>query len=216
MRLNREPNDRRASQLAATGAVAALAFGIVALGSATRAAAHIDRKTAPRLALRPRSRGRRVAERLSPLGKWHTLVPGAAITGAVVARATGRPAAGVTIAASPVVATLLGELLDRVLPQPPVPANQRHEPRKAVFPSGHGLLATSTALTAAYVISREELADGAMTFPPAIVFSLLNPALKLGVRKHWLSDAVGGVAAGVAVAAMCCALYELTRGERNR
>jgi membrane-associated phospholipid phosphatase len=204
---------RRARELGAWSAVATALFGATALLSATRASAHADRMAAPRLALRPRSRARRVAERLSVVGKWYTLVPAGVVAGAAVGVARRSAAAGVPIAASAISAAVLAKVFDRVLPQPPVPANHRHEPHKAVFPSGHGLLGTATSLTAAYISSREELADGAIAIPIAALFSLANPALKLGVRKHWPTDAIGGVAAGVAIAAACCAIYEALRPE---
>ena len=70
------------------------------------------------------------------------------------------------------------------------------------------MVGTAMALTAAYVLSRERMVDAKLALPAAALFSLANPALKLGVRKHWPSDAVGGVAAGVAIAAACCAVYE--------
>jgi membrane-associated phospholipid phosphatase len=201
----------RARELAAVGAIAGATFAGVAVATATRASAHVDRQLAPRLALRPRSRGRRVAQSLSPVGKWYTVTSAAVIGGVILARDPRRRLAGATIGASSIVAVLLSKAFDHALPQPPVPANHRHEPRKAVFPSGHGVLATSVASTAAYVLSREALVDPRVASMTAIVFSIANPALKLAVRKHWLSDAVGGVAAGVAIAAACCAAYEQLR-----
>jgi membrane-associated phospholipid phosphatase len=201
----------RARDLSAVSAVAAATFAGIAFATATRGSARVDRAASPRLALRPRSRARRIAQSLSPVGKWYTVTSAATLGGALMAREPKRRVAGGTIAASSIAATLLSKAFDHILPQPPVPANHRHEPRKAVFPSGHGLLATSVSSTAAYVLSREALLDSRAAAVGAIVFSLANPALKLAVRKHWLTDAVGGVAAGVAVAAACCAAYERLR-----
>jgi membrane-associated phospholipid phosphatase len=200
----------RARVLAGVSATAAASFAAVTWATASRASAHIDRTLAPRLALRPRSRRRKVAEKLAPIGKWYSIVPAAFVARAVVARASKRPAAGATIIAS-AASALLAKAFDHLLPQPPVPANHRHEPDKAVFPSGHAMVGTAVSLTTAYVLSREGMASGAATFPPAIAFSLSNPALKLAVQKHWPTDAIGGVAAGLAVAAACCALYERLR-----
>ena len=73
------------------------------------------------------------------------------------------------------------------------------------------MVGTAVSLTTAYVLSREGIVSGVVTFPAAIVFSLGNPALKLAVRKHWLTDALGGVVAGLAVSAACCAVYETRR-----
>lgn len=202
---------RRAHELAGVSALAAGTFGAIAWATASRASAHVDRAMAPRLAARPRSRARRVAERLSPIGKWYAVGPAAAAAGALIARSSGRTSAGTTIVASSVASTLLSVAFDHLLPQPPVPQNHRHEPNKAVFPSGHALLATSTALTTAYVMSRERLAGLPAVMPAAVAFSLANPALKVAVRKHWPTDALGGLVAGIAVAAGCCAVYELFR-----
>lgn len=201
----------RARELTTVGAIAAATFAGVTVASATRASAHVDRTLSPRLAFRPKSRRRRIAESLSPVGKWYTLLSAATVGGALVARDPRHRLAGGTIAASSIIATLLSMSLDHVVPQPPVPANHRHEPRKAVFPSGHALVSTSVASTAAYVLSREAMVDAHAAAFAAAAFSFANPALKLAVRKHWLSDAVGGVAAGVAVAAACCAAYERLR-----
>ena len=200
----------RASSLGVVSAVAAASFAAITWASASRATAHFDRKLAPRLALQPRSRGRKVADKLAPVGKWYAIVPAAVVTGALVTRVTQRRAPGATIIAA-ASSALLAKAFDVLLPQPPVPESHRHEPRKAVFPSGHAMVGTAVALTTAYVVSRERLTSGAKAFPAAIVFSLGNPALKLAVRKHWPTDAIGGLAAGLSVAAACCAVYEAVR-----
>jgi membrane-associated phospholipid phosphatase len=70
------------------------------------------------------------------------------------------------------------------------------------------MVPTSASLTTAYVLMREGLAAPAATVAAAIAISLANPALKLAVRKHWPTDVLGGLTAGVAVAAGCCAVYE--------
>jgi membrane-associated phospholipid phosphatase len=197
-----------ASQLSSVAAVAGATFAAIGVATATRATAHVDRKAAPKLALQPRSRGRRVASALSPLGKWHTVVPAAVIGGALLARDADRRVAAGTIVASSLIAVALAKLFDHALPQPPVPANHRHTPNKPVFPSGHAFLATSVSTTAAYVLHRERLINSRVAAAAAFAFSVANPGFKLAVRKHWLSDAVGGLAAGVAVAAACCAAYE--------
>lgn len=199
---------RRAQNLSFIAAGAATAFGATAIASASRASAHIDRKLAPKIAFRARSRGHRAHDVLSPVGKWYTLMPAAIVAGALVARRREHRAGGVAIAASGVVATVLANACDALLPQPPVPAGHRNEPRKAVFPSGHTLISSAASLTACYVLSRERIVR---TTPAVVVaggFVVANTALKLGARKHWVSDAVGGLAAGVAIAAAVCAIYE--------
>jgi membrane-associated phospholipid phosphatase len=204
----RRERSSRAEALVAVGAVALTTFAGVAVASASRASSHIDRTLSPRLAPRPRSRSRRVAEALSPVGKWYTVVPAALVGGALLARDRKRRIAGGTIAASSVAAFAFSKAFDRLLPQPPVPPNHRHEPNKPAFPSGHAMLATAVAPTAAYVLGREELVPPRIAAAAAIAFSVSQPALKLAVRKHWASDVVGGWAAGATIAALCCAAYE--------
>jgi hypothetical protein len=204
-------SQRRAQNLSIVAAGAAAAFAATAVASATRASAHIDRKLSPRIAARARSRGRRAHDVLSPVGKWYTLMPAAIVAGAVLARRREYRAAGVALAASGIVATVVAKACDVLLPQPPVPAGHRDEPRKAVFPSGHALISSATSATACYVLSRERIVN---TAPAAVVasgFVVVNTAVKLGARKHWMSDAVGGLAAGLAIAAGICAVYESMR-----
>src|SRR5689334_21867265 len=97
---------QRARDLSMYGAAAAATFGAVAVLSATRKSAHVDRALAPRLALRPRSRGRRVSETLSVVAKWYTIIPAAIVAGAAVARARRSMNAGAPIAAAAITATL--------------------------------------------------------------------------------------------------------------
>lgn len=203
----------RANAPALLGAalVASAGFAGAAIASASRASAHLDRRLEPRLAFRPRSRARRLAEVASPAGKWYVLGPVAVVAGASIARRRRRRVAGTTIAASGVASAALSLAFDRILPQPPVPAGHRSEPNKPIFPSGHAFVSTAIALTAAYVAIEEDLLPRSVALPLAAVLPLGNTALKLGARKHWVSDALGGIAAGISLAAICCAAYELSR-----
>lgn len=201
-------SQRRAQNLSIIAAGAAAAFGATAVASATRASAHIDRKLEPKIAFPARSRRQRAHDLLSPVGKWYTLMPAAIVAGALLARQRERRAAGVAIAASGILATVLGKACDELLPQPPVPTGHRDEPRKPVFPSGHTLISSGTAMTAGYVLSREQLVGAGPAAVVAGAFIAANTMLKLGARKHWMSDAAGGLAAGIAIAAGTCAVYE--------
>jgi hypothetical protein len=69
-------------------------------------------------------------------------------------------------------------------------------------------MSTVTAFTTAYVLTQERLVRPRVAVPFAALLPIVNTTLKLGVRKHWASDALGGVAGGIAVAALCCAVYE--------
>ena len=205
---------RRVETLAGVAVVAAAGFATTAVATGTRASAHFDRKLAPRLAPRPRTRRRRIAEAMSPVGKWYVILPAGVLGGALLARDRTRRVAGATIAVSPIIAFVLAKLFDHLLPQPPVPAGHWRESNKPVFPSGHAMMSMSVAPTAAYVLSREQLAHLPSSMAAAVLFSLVHPALKLAVRKHWPTDAIGGVAAGVAISAACCAAYEHLRDSR--
>jgi membrane-associated phospholipid phosphatase len=193
--------------LSVAGASSA-AFALVATASSTRASAHLDRTLEPRIAFRPRSRARRLADVASPAGKWYTLATATALIGTWLATRHGRRVGGAIVATSGLAAAGLTLAFDRVIPQPPVAAGHRDEPNKPSFPSGHAFMSTATALTTAYVLTREHLVQPRVAFPIAALLPIANTTLKLGARKHWASDAAGGIVGGLAVAALCCAAYE--------
>jgi membrane-associated phospholipid phosphatase len=181
------------------------AFAVVATSSATRASAHLDRKLEPRIAFR---RARRLGDVTDLAGKWYVLAPATTLIGIWLAAQHGRRVGGAIIAASGLAGAALTLAFDRTIPQPPVPAGHRDKPNKPTFPSGHAFMSTATALTTAYVLTRERLVYPRVAVPLAALFPIANTTLKLGARKHWASDAVGGLVGGVAVAALCCAVYE--------
>ena len=202
---------RHVPALLTVAGTSAAGFALAAAASATRASAHVDRKLEPRVAFRSRSRLRKLADAASPLGKWYTLGSASVALGASLARNRKHRAGGIAIAGCGIAAALLSLAFDELLPQPPVPTGHRDEPNKAVFPSGHAFVSTAIALTTAYVLTEERITPARLSAPLAGVLPLANTALKLGARKHWVSDAAGGVAAGVALAALCCAAYEAMR-----
>lgn len=202
---------RNVPALLTVAGTSAAGFALAATASATRASAHVDRKLEPKIAFRSRSRLRKLADLGSPAGKWYTLGPASVVVGASLVRDPGRRAAGLTIAGCGVAAALLSLAFDDLLPQPPVPTGHRDEPDKPVFPSGHSFVSTAIALTTAYVLSEERIASPRIAAPLAAALPIANTALKLGARNHWMSDALGGVAGGVALAALCCAAYEIAR-----
>ena len=202
--MNRKPLPALLSVAAGSSA----AFALVASASATRVAAPADRKIEPRIAFRPGSRARRLADLASPVGKWYTLATASTLLGAWLAVRHGRRVGGAAIAASGLVGAGLSFVFDAVIPQPPVPTGHRDEPRKPVFPSGHAFMSTATASTAAYVLTREGFGRPQVVVPLAALLPIANTGLKLGARKHWASDVTGGVVGGFALAAFCCAAYE--------
>jgi hypothetical protein len=201
-------NARRVRPLLTLAGASSAVFALVATASGTRASAHLDRKLEPRIAFRPRSRARRLADAASPAGKWYTLATATTLIGTWLATQHGRRVGGAIIATSGIAGAGLTLAFDRVMPQPPVSTGHRDEPNKPTFPSGHAFMSTVTSLTTAYVFTREGFLPPRVAVPLAAMLPIANTTLKLGARKHWASDAAGGVVGGVAVAALCCAAYE--------
>lgn len=200
----------------ASSAVAATALATVTWGSATRRTARLDRRAGPRLAVRKSHPARQAATFVAPVGKWYSQIAIAAALSAALAarRNTRRPAAGAAaIVASALLAAGAGMAFDRVLPQPPVPPGHRKK-RKPVFPSGHTIAPLAVAMTASWIGHREGVVDGRIAIPLALLTPLVTASGKLMERKHWLSDVVGGYAAGIAIATSVLALYESTGEER--
>lgn len=155
---------------------------------------------------------REAAEAVSPIGKWWTYVPAAVLTGGYVVIARDRRSrlfGAASIVATAVGAAALNEVLDE-LPQPPAPPG-RPTPTHPVFPSGHAFGTCAVALTAAYVLTREELAAAAVVFPLALLVPVASSLGRMMEEKHWISDIVGGHLAAVTLAAASAAAYELAR-----
>lgn len=122
---------------------------------------------------------------------------------------TGRRDAAVAIGLTPVVAAIAGQSFTTFLHQrnPPdatdAPGGEVTEPS---FPSGHTTGVTAEALAVAFILSSEGLAS------PGVLAALMAWPLLVGVTRvyrdrHWLSDILGGWAAGVGVAAASALLY---------
>jgi undecaprenyl-diphosphatase len=104
-------------------------------------------------------------------------------------------------------AEVLSRALDRLPPHRRPPAGHPN-PYKPSFPSGHALETTAVAGASAYVMARENLASAPAAFGTAVGLSLASTLGRLYLDRHWASDAVGGIALGLSVAAACAALYE--------
>jgi undecaprenyl-diphosphatase len=135
----------------------------------------------------------------------------AGATAAVVWRLQqdGRKHAAFAAAVTPFVAATAGQSFTTFLSQrnPPdkgdAPGGEVTEPS---FPSGHTTGVTAEALAIAYLLDREDLAT------PALLGLLLAWPVVVGVSRvyrdrHWISDILGGWAAGTGVAAMAALLY---------
>jgi membrane-associated phospholipid phosphatase len=206
----------RALALGAAAAVAAAAFGVLAAATARRDTAKVDHAARKRTAPRRGHPARRAAEKLAPVGKWWTYIPGALGASLYLLRAAAPPGedrprsrqtgAGAVFLAG-VVATALNPAFDHWLPQPPAPPGHRSR-RKPVFPSGHAFGPSAISLAAAYVLTRERLARPGVAFPAALAIPAVAAGARMLQEKHWASDILGGYLGGVAVAAACVAAYE--------
>ncbi|HEX7154117.1 MAG TPA: phosphatase PAP2 family protein [Thermoanaerobaculia bacterium] len=202
----------RAPFLFALGVGAAGAFALMARAVARRKTAPIDHEIHGRVAVETGHPIREAAEVASPIGKWWTYVPAAAVTAACVGGCSTRASrvhGAAAIVAAAAAAALINKRLDE-LPQPPAPPG-RPSPTHPVFPSGHAFGTAAVALTAAYILSREELVAATIGFPLAMTVPTLASLARMAEEKHWFSDIIGGHLAALTLAAMATAAYEMGR-----
>jgi membrane-associated phospholipid phosphatase len=207
-------------ELLVAGAImvgAAGVFGLIAHRVATKAAEPGDE--AVRDAVQARRSGV-VDVAVKPVTLLSMPIVVLAGTAALVWRLhrAGRRNAAIAIGLAPVVAATAGESFTTFLHQrnPPDSFGATHgEVTEPSFPSGHTTGVTAEALAIAWVLSSEGLAT------PEILAALLAWPLLVGVTRvyrdrHWLSDILGGWAAGIGVAAASALLYgSLTRRDVN-
>jgi len=155
-----------------------------------------------------RRRVERVSRALSPLAF------GAAggVAAALLFEGTRHEAAEATLAAA-----ALGALGDHVLK---APFRRRRPPESwfakgsdSSFPSGHSMAACAVPVILGYTLSRERLVPSAGGVAIAVVPPVIVGGARLFVRKHWATDVVAGWAAGLAVAGIAAAWYELRRSD---
>lgn len=91
------------------------------------------------------------------------------------------------------------------------PPPGRHKRAEQSYPSGHTLETAAVALVGAYVLWREGLADPRVAFPIAGAIPLLEGAGRIFLDRHWTTDVIGGLLAGISVAAVCASGYEARR-----
>jgi membrane-associated phospholipid phosphatase len=204
------------AELLLAGAIlvgAAGAFSLVARRVATKAAEPVDESVRDAVQARRSAMVDVVVKPVTLLSMPIVVVAG---TAALVwwLHHDGRRSAAIAIGLAPMVAATAGQSFTTFLHQrnPPDASDATHgEVTKPSFPSGHTTGVTAEALAIAYVLSSEGIAT------PEILAALLTWPLLVGVTRvyrdrHWLSDILGGWAAGIAVAAASALLYgSLTR-----
>jgi membrane-associated phospholipid phosphatase len=125
----------------------------------------------------------------------------------------GRRRAAIAVAVTPVAAAVAGQSFTTFLSQrnPPdkgdAPDGEVSEPS---FPSGHTTGVTAEALVVAFILSQEELATP-RTLALLAAWPLLVGITRVYRDRHWVSDVLGGWAAGTAVAAGAALLYGVIR-----
>jgi membrane-associated phospholipid phosphatase len=81
------------------------------------------------------------------------------------------------------------------------------------YPSGHTTEVTAVSATLSYLLARERM----LTPPQAVTIAAGLPAIigfaRLYRSRHWLTDVVGGAAAGAGIAALAALAYELARAD---
>jgi membrane-associated phospholipid phosphatase len=215
----------RAAAAFGTGALAGTAFAAVAVASARQTAAAADTRIHDVMRDELQGTVGEAAEAIAPAvdqaAKWWVYAPAAlaAAIGVLAAprrrrggrhETRGRRAGAAAIAAVPALATALSPAFDRWLPQPPV-GPRRRPVDHPVFPSGHAFRATAVALTAGYVVAREELVRPRLAWLVAGVAPAAVGVSRLVREKHLASDVVGGWLAGATLAALAAGSYELAR-----
>lgn len=85
---------------------------------------------------------------------------------------------------------------------------KRRARREQSFPSGHTLETAAVALTAGHVLWREGMADARIAFPIATMIPMLEGVGRLYLDRHWTTDVIAGLLAGITVASICVSGYE--------
>lgn len=196
----------RPQLLMAAGLACALGYGLVARAVSARKTVVEDHKTRRKLQQHRTPEGDLVAEALGPLGKEWFYIPLAATLSAYLWQ-HNRGLRALTPVLASVGVEGVSRILDRLPPhrQPPPGQPKRHKPS---FPSGHAMETTAVAMTTAYVLARENIADARPAFAAAAVLSVVSPLGRLYRDRHWLTDTVGGACAGLGIAAASAALYD--------
>jgi undecaprenyl-diphosphatase len=140
----------------------------------------------------------------------------ASAVGAIIARGSG-VIAGLPVPLAAVLAFVAQKVGKRAFHRDRPPRALREGKTEPSYPSGHVTTTVAVGLTAAYVLSAEELVPASVSLPIALSLVGLAGGAKIYDERHWTSDVLGGVLAGVAVAALAIGARMLKeRGSKGR
>lgn len=200
---------RGAAPLVATAAVGAAGFATVTTLVNRKKTQRFDRDVRKRVGTRHGEVPTAVVTALGYSGKSWVHGPAASLLAWYVEhRGSLEGARAINLAST--MATTVSKTCDWVVRHRQPPPG-RHKRKEQSYPSGHTLETAAVALAGAYVLWREGLADPRVAFPVAAAIPLLEGAGRVYLDRHWTTDVIGGLLAGVTVAAVCASGYEARR-----
>jgi len=153
--------------------------------------------------------GETAAALVGPIGKEWLHIPASVVLGGYLySRGAGKRAF------VPLIASIGSDAASRLFDR--LPPNRRPPPghpkqNKPSFPSGHANETTAVSFTGAYVLIGEGHVAAGPAFALALLLSVVSPAGRMYLDRHWASDVVAGWCLGIAIAAGCAAIYETAR-----
>lgn len=200
---------RRAVPLAATAAASAAGFATVTTLVTKRRTRGFDHRVRKDVGTRHSPEAKAIVTALGYTGKSWVHGPAASLIAWYVEhRGSLDGSRAINLAST--LATTVSKTCDWALRHREPPPG-RHKRKEQSYPSGHTLETAAVALVCAYVLWREGLADPRVAFPVASAIPLLEGAGRIFLDRHWTTDVVGGLLAGISVAAVCATGYEARR-----
>ena len=155
-------------------------------------------------------KAKKVAFHFGHLGKETAVLPAASAI-AIKLLTEGRRAGAVAVLSATTAGVAASHIFDVALPQKTPPPGRR-APFDPHYPSGHALHSASFLAIAAWVLSREGIANRRALAAGAGALALSLGVDRLIQDRHWTSDVVGGWLAAIGIAAFTAAAYEHVQG----
>jgi membrane-associated phospholipid phosphatase len=192
--------------LLATAGLAAAGVALLARLSAMGRTSGFDKTVRARIQRRRNKLGDGAARAVSVAGYPVVHLPGALLFASWL-RDQGRSGGQAVITAS-LSSWTTHRLLKLVVrrQRPTARANSRENQQS--FPSGHTTSATAVALTAAWVLMRQNVLPTSKALPLAVGLSSGIGVSRIYNDEHWASDVIGAWISGIAVAAVSVTLFE--------